>query len=250
MKVLWHIEPEDIEKVRRFYNLYRDDLVVQQRIERNLSETKPEVSKEQFWYVMVSCLLTTQQRSGPSSPVQKLIETRPFPLAYEHCVEQDDLQNYCQKTLRDFEGIRRFRRIADETSTNLAELERGLWSTTLEKISKLDWASTAQDERRVAAFVADRFKGFGPKQSRNLLQSLGLTRYEIPIDSRVTRWLNDFGFPVRLSAWALSDPNYYNFVSEGVQELCRQSNIYPCVLDAAIFTSFDQGGWSEKNIIW
>src|SRR3712207_8726784 len=39
--------------------------------------------------------------------------------------------------------------------------------------------------------IDDSLKGFGPKQSRNLLQGLGLTRYEIPIDIRITRWFND-----------------------------------------------------------
>ena len=33
--------------------------------------------------------------------------------------------------------------------------------------------------------MSERLAGFGPKQARNLLQGLGLTRYEIPIDSRI-----------------------------------------------------------------
>ena len=94
------------------------------------------------------------------------------------------------------------------------------------------------------------FHGFGPKQARNLLQSLGLTRHEIPIDSRIAKWLNDFGFPVRLSASALGDRHYYAFVMDGVQALCRASEVAPCVLDAAIFASFDGGGWTEENIVW
>jgi hypothetical protein len=36
----------------------------------------------------------------------------------------------------------------------------------------------------VAGYIQETFEGFGPKQSRNLLQALGLTRYEIPIDIR------------------------------------------------------------------
>jgi thermostable 8-oxoguanine DNA glycosylase len=83
-------------------------------------------------------------------------------------------------------------------------------------------------------------KGFGPKQSRSLLQELGLTRYEIPIDVRITKWLNDFGFPVTLSGDASSDRNYYRFVSEGIRELCKACRIYPCLLDAAIFSSYDK----------
>jgi thermostable 8-oxoguanine DNA glycosylase len=129
-------------------------------------------------------------------------------------------------------------------------LEKELWSRVVEVVDELRLSSTPRSEREAADFIADHFKGFGPKQSRNLLQSLGLTRYEIPIDSRITKWLNDFGFPVRLSAGALADRNYYDFVSEGFQQLAAQSEIYPCVLDAAIFASFDRGGWSEGNVIW
>jgi len=95
-------------------------------------------------------------------------------------------------------------------------------------------------ETEAADFIDRCLKGFGPKQSRNLLQSLGVTKYEVPIDSRITKWLNDFvGFPMYLSATALGDLSYYKFVSEGFRELCAASDIYPCVLDAAIFSSFD-----------
>jgi hypothetical protein len=78
---------------------------------------------------------------------------------------------------------------------------------------------------------------------------LGLTKYEIPIDSRITRWLNAFGFPFHLTAGALSDPHYYNLVSDGIQTMCKQSDVLPCVLDAAIFSSYDTG-WTKDNIVW
>jgi hypothetical protein len=78
---------------------------------------------------------------------------------------------------------------------------------------------------------------------------LGLTRHEIPIDSRITKWLNGFGFPVRLSASALADPNYYTFVMDDFQALCQACGVVPCVLDAAIFPSFDGSGWTEENIV-
>ena len=101
----------------------------------------------------------------------------------------------------------------------------------------------------MAEFLADRIMGLGPKQSRNVLQFLGLTRYEIPIDSRVTGWLNEFGFPVRLSAQALSDPNYYCFVSDGLQVLCEEAGVVPCVLDAAVFSSYDAAPWTSRALL-
>ena len=48
----------------------------------------------------------------------------------------------------------------------------------------------------------------------------------------------------------LQDRNYYNFVSDGFQKLCEACDIMPCVLDAAIFSSFDDGKWTEENVVW
>jgi len=108
---------------------------------------------------------------------------------------------------------------------------------------------TPDTERKSADIIIDHLKGFGPKESRNLLQSLGLTRYEIPVDSRITKWLTEFGFPIKLSATALADKNYYNFVLDGFQKICAASGIFPCVMDAAIFSSFDEE-WSKDKLVW
>ena len=250
MKITWMVTERDIEKVRSFLAQYSSDPLVRGRALKNLAKTKPRPSKGEFWQATVSCLLTTQQRSGPDSAVTRFISTKPFPLNYQVCIAQSDLATFAQEILGCFGGLRRTNRIADEVATNLSRLEGGLWRMTFETLDTLRQATDVQIERRAAEFISDNFKGFGPKQSRNLLQNLALTRYEIPIDSRITKWLNAFGFPVRLSASALSDRNYYNFVSEGIQKLCAASEVHPCILDAAIFTSFDQGGWTEETAIW
>lgn len=248
MKILWQIEPQDVKKVRTLVKLHRNDPFVQLRIKRNLGEPKPRFTKTVFWQAMVSCLLTTRQRSGPESAVARFIRTDPFPLNYKLCAARRNLSSYAQKKLSSG-GLRRSNRIAEEIATNLRELEHGLWGKTFAVFRELRSTQTVAAERKAANFVEDHFKGFGPKQSRNLLQSLGLTKYEIPIDSRITRWLNEIGFPVKLTAGGLSDRNYYNFVSEGFQQLCAKSRVYPCVLDAAIFTSYDRGGWTEENVV-
>ena len=250
MKIIWQVEPQDIEKVRNFLSLHENDPFVQQRIERNPSDVKPEITKEAFWFVMVSCMLTTQQRSGPNSAVTRFTKTRPFPLNYQSCVSSGDPRAFTQKVISNFGGLRFSNRLSSQIETNLHLFKQGLWSETFAMLNKLCSTQTLQSERKVANFINHHFTGFGPKQSRNLLQTLGLTKYEIPIDSRITKWLNRFGFPVKLSANALSDANYYKFISEGFQYLCAQSSVYPCVLDAAIFTSFDKGGWSKENVIW
>jgi hypothetical protein len=250
MRHNWLIEPSDIEKVKAFLDRHRDDLFVRQRFGWNLRDNKPPVGKAAFWQQMVACLLTTQQRSGPTSAVSRFIRTQPFPLAYETCLRQPHVVEFARDTLTQFGGLRRTGILAGEIARNLTLLEQGLWERTLPALDTLRMDHAISAEREVAEFIDSTFHGFGPKQARNLLQSLGLTRHEIPIDSRITKWLNEFGFPVRLSASALADPNYYAFVMEGFQALCQACGVVPCVLDAAIFASFGGGGWTEENIIW
>jgi hypothetical protein len=132
-------------------------------------------------------------------------------------------------------------RIADEVAENLALLEDGLWHEVRRQLRRLERRHRPEAEREVANFIGDHLKGFGPKQSRNLLQALGLTRYEIPIDSRISKWLSEFRFPIPVSTAALGGRDYYEFVLDVIQDLCRRCKIYPCVLDAAIFASFEKG---------
>ena len=250
MRLLWQIDSEDIARVRAFYEKHCDNPFVKSRISTNLRADKPPISKGEFWDRMVGCLLTTQQRSGPGSAVTKFLLTKPSPLNYSMYDEQDELAEFTRAVLTNFGGLRRSTTIGKELAVNMSFLRDGGWEPTLQHLDDLRTTSSPETEKRAAAFIDDKFKGFGPKQSRNLLQGLGLSRFEIPIDSRITKWLNAIGFPVKLTASALQDRNYYNFVSDGFQKLCEACDIMPCVLDAAIFSSFDEGKWTEENVVW
>ena len=117
-----------------------------------------------------------------------------------------------------------------------------------ENLNKLLMVDSKEEERKLADELDDLFHGFGPKQSRNFLQALGLTKYEIPLDSRIIGWLNNFGFPIKLNSKSLGDKAYYHFVSDGIQALCEKAKIYPCMFDAAVFSSYDKGEWKEGNV--
>jgi hypothetical protein len=244
----WTISDTDVESIRMLLDSRASCPLVIRRHRVNLADLKPPVDKAAFWREMTSARLTSVQRSGPRSHVARFLRTDPFPLAYQIVAEQADPAPFIADALRASGGIRFAATISTDLSTNLRRLESGEWSEALRECNRLTTAVSADVERQVADYIRS-FKGFGPKQSRNLLQGLGLTRYEIPIDSRITAWLNDFGFPVHLSAAALADPSYYNFVSRGIQALCTRSDVYPCVLDAAIFGSSDGDGWAEGDFI-
>ena len=103
-------------------------------------------------------------------------------------------------------------------------------------------------ERRAADFFDDRFWGLGPKQARNMLQMLGLTRFVVPIDSRIVKWMKDIGFPV--SGGGLGDRGYYEFLEDGLQLLCHACDVSPCILDAAVFASRDRREWTDEESMW
>jgi len=247
VKILWGLSNKDIKEVKEFVKQHHKNRFVQARIKKNLAKSKSRITKSVFWRNLISCLVTTQQRSGPNSFVNKFLNSNSFLLDYSICKSKRRLENVGEKNLAEYH-LRRSNVLAQEIKKNLIYLESH-WKEVSGQLNELRINQNIKTERRVARYFQEKFKGIGPKQSRNLLQTLGLTRYEIPIDSRITKWLNSFGFPVKLTAQGLSDENYYNFISDGIQHLCRKSNIYPCVLDAAIFSSFDKEEWTKENII-
>lgn len=129
-------------------------------------------------------------------------------------------------------------------------MEETNWDLQTKLENSLKNELTKYSERELADSIDQIFKGFGSKQARNFLQALGLTKYVIPIDSRLIKWMKDFGFPVLFSTTALQDKAFYHFVSDGIQLLCEKGNIYPCVLDAAIFSSHGNITWTKDNIIF
>ncbi len=248
MEIRWQITSADIKRIQEFISERQNDVFVQHRRKRNLASSKPRVTESPVWHVMVGCLLTTQQRSGPGTPVSKFMRRRPFPLNYEVCRKHKQPAKLCLRTLESHGGIRRTRTISDQAARNLHTLENGLWPELKSRLNSLCHTTTPATERATAQFLQDNLHGIGPKQARNMVQWLGLSRFEIPLDSRITKWLNKFGFPVELNSTALADQHYYNFVSGGVQQLCEASGEFPCVLDAAIFSSFDGDKWTEEEV--
>jgi len=249
LEIRWQITETDVEKVRRFYDRCRDNHFVKNRIKRNVKKSVPKVTKDHFWEAMISCLLTTQQRSGPDSAVTRFICKNPFPLNLTLSSNQTNLNEFVSNSIKKFGGIRYGNKIAKAISNNFNWLENGGWERIFHMVDSLENNESMEVERKSAEYIDDKLTGFGPKQARNLLQSLGLTRYEIPVDSRIIKWLNDFGFPIKLSSAGLTDKNYYNFIQDGLQQLCERSGVYPCVLDAVIFSSFDSE-WPEHKLVW
>ncbi len=143
-------------------------------------------------------------------------------------------------------GIRRWKISAGFAANNLHVLEQGGWDLLdswrqclfQQRNCPFDFDHYIL-ERKAARAVQSLLKGLGPKQSRNFWQELGLSRNEIPIDSRILKWCNstlNYHIPVS----GLADEQYSGELMDSIRELCQRSGITPCLLDAAVFASFEK----------
>lgn len=250
-KINWEVDDWQVQLTTNFYNLHKDNVFVQRRYRRNVQKVGLDFSRENIWKSLISCLLTSQQKSGPTSRVAQFLRVDPFPLDLQFCLENlVKLEKIAQTVLSDFGGLRRTTIIAQQIKDNLQAIINSDWLIFREITQHEVTIDDKAWEQTLADSIQRHVNGFGPKQSRNFLQSLGVTMYEIPLDSRITYWLNHNNFPIHLTTAGLSDPNYYQFISQGIQYLCKQANIYPCLLDAAIFSSYDKDKWTEENSVF
>jgi len=249
MKITWEITDDDVAQVSNLVKSFENNPFVIERRRRNLERQRPELKESILWRVLIGCLLTTQQRSSPDSPINKFLNSEDFPLDYEKISNFNDIASQVEKKIRVVNGIRFAPKLSNQISENFDKLEKGGWKDLLDKVKTLNDLQDPDKiiERESAKKIAE-LKGFGPKQSRNFLQWLGLTQYEICLDSRVIKWLSKIDFPDWIGGATLSEDKSYNFILDKVQEICARADIKPCILDAAIFAEADKNRWNESNV--
>ena len=253
MDIKWVVRTSDIRAIQHLLGSTSKKKFVRDRLRRNVTGKPFRFSRERFWRVMMGCLMTTQQKSGPDSAVARFMRIEPFPLRLSTCSKLG-VRGLVRRKLSKFGGIRRGPTIAKQAAANYRWLEAGGWKLVAEQYENLlkRRARAPQEgdrevERSAATFIAENLNGFGPKQARNLWQGLGMTRYEIPLDSRITKWLNENVLGLKLNSTVLGDRAYYEFVLDGIEALCSKARVLPCVLDGAIFSSFDRE-WSATEL--
>lgn len=240
MKPSWEITDAELERWRQFVVENSQNELVIDRRRRNLERRGIDLSKKYLWWVFVGCQVTTQQRSGPDTPVSRFLQSASLALDYGECVQTKSLNDLL---VREFTaaGLRRSLTMASNLTSIHHNLQVGEWKTLLKQLETLKSNTTKGKECKVARYLQSNiYPGLGPKQSRNFIQWIGLSRYAIPLDSRVLKKLKEFGCTFVPRATALSDETVYGFVESGVQEIASKLDIYPCILDACIFSSFDK----------
>jgi hypothetical protein len=257
-KLTWTVPEEELSIIKNFYEQYEDSPMVNRRRRKNIDRVGLEFSRDIFLKAMLCCLATSQQRSGPDSKVACFLRLQPFPITEEYCrANRRSLTKRLQAKLSKA-GIRFSEQIAGFFTTNLERLTGGHWQL-LQELRDYATADQADEEwergmaRRISTEEGNQsFKlaGFGPKQARNLLQIIGVSRYEIPLDSRLLKWLDQYGFPYPLAGGQLQHPALYDILVDSIKEVSLQIGVYPCLLDAAIFASIDGDGWTEDKLVF
>jgi len=205
----------------------------------NVEGTLSTQAPEEFWKWLVLSLLSSQQKYTANSPIARLecgIDPFPVPLAEFSRLEESEVSARL--------GTFRFhQRIAHQLIANHSwlfgdgkgwELLQPVLDGLLQQRNSTPVTAHREREREAARFLADKLKGIGPKQARNLLQSLGLTRFEIPLDSRVAGWLEGrLGW--NICTEALSKRDYYEDLLDRVQASCERAGVLPTLFDAAVF---------------
>lgn len=240
MKPTWEIDEATLALWRRLVRENSKNHMVRDRYRRNIKREGIDLSKPYIWKVFVGCQVTTQQRSGPNTPVSRFLKSDSRALDYTACKKAISIRKLLEQELSGA-GLRRAPTMAGNLSKIHKLLEAGEWKTLLRNLNTLKSHTTKKKELKVVKYLrSKKYPGLGPKQSRNFIQWLGLSRYEVPLDSRVLKKLKELGCKFVPHATALSDETVYRFVEDGLQQIAACLKIYPCILDACIFSSFDK----------
>lgn len=257
--VRWEFSEGEIENIQGIIVARQDGPFVQKRKGHNVRQAQIDITESEFWNAHLTALLTSQQRSGPDSHVSQFVKNEIHTLGLDQCRNTDDMSRFVSETLEEYGGIRYYNNIGEACEKNLERLDSGGWTELWDELDKLIQVREREPkvtdyliERQVATYLSDEFAGegfhrIGSKQSRNILQILGLTRYEIPLDSRITKWLNvNLDLPYHVSGDGLGNPEYYHFIMDLVQDACTTAEVLPCIFDAAVFSSYDTN-WTQSD---
>ncbi|NKB32636.1 MAG: hypothetical protein GKR91_06015 [Pseudomonadales bacterium] len=237
MEPKWSITDFDIEKWRKFVKTVKNTKKVKERIEKNVKRKRIILSKKKIWYVIVGCQITTQQRSDEGSKVDLFLKSKSFVHNFDRYKKTKSKITAVKNELVTY-GIGKNKQISEYLKEIYDLLEGGDWVILIESLKSLKKNTTIRKERETAKYVT-RYKGLGNKQSRNFLQWLGVSKFEIPIDSRVTNKMKKMVCEFVPSPSALQDISTYLFLENSLQIISKKLYIHPCVLDACMFIEND-----------
>ena len=237
MKSIWTIDNTVLENIRKVIIDNIDSKLAKERKSKNIEKRGIDLSKNNVWKILVGCEITSRQKSGENSPTDQLLKSGSKLFDFNYCKNN---HNFIIEELKKF-NLRRYNTIAEWLILIIKEWELGEWDILQQKLTLLKKYHSKEDEKQVIDYLrSGKYKGLGLKQSRNFLQWLGLSIYEIPIDSRVIKVLENCGCNFVPGPKALQDDATYEYLENGLQMISEELQILPCELDACFFMSLEK----------
>lgn len=236
------LPPSQLTSCREFITTERSVLLkappqlYQERLTKNVRRHFEKPTPQIIWRELVCAILSSQQKSGKGSSIEKLRQREETTLHWAQ-KQGDKLEARLAKLYQKF-GIHFSKNKAKFIAASWLRLDTaGGWPVLNAVIEMLATTTPNLEKERTAADVVQAlFPGVGPKQARNFLQMLGITQWVVPIDSRMRAVLKDLGFPDL--PVQLQQPKVYQMSEDLIQEICRELpdlNILPCEFDALAF---------------
>lgn len=247
MHAAWTIGKVSIKAWQELVDEYRDEDVPKQRRKMNVRRQGIILTQDVIWHRLIGCQVTTQQRSGPDTPVTRFLESGSPLFDLRSVRKASSVTELAEREL--FKASLRMNlKISKHLQTIFDLLEGGEWPALIGHLESIRKVTTQEKERAVARYLSEklpgskvkRYPGLGHKQARNFIQWLGLSQWEVPLDSRVLKVLRRLGANFVPRGNALTDETVYLFIQDLVQDVAKRLGILPCELDACIFAS--EGG--------
>ena len=151
MKIEIIFSRADVMRVRDVVTRMADHAIVVERRERNVYRQGIDLSHKTIWRRQIGCLLTTQQKSGENSAVQRFIRSTSPLLSLRQCDKTKDITRLAESELSAFGGIRRTTVIAKQIAHNFRWLKAHGWNELDSLLLPLREAPQSKETERVCA---------------------------------------------------------------------------------------------------
>lgn len=228
-----------LNKYKKLINEYKDDPHVQKRNKRNVMRKDIKITEDEFWKALAIAILSTQSKNNEEFGKNR----RELGIDdYEKMKTCKDIPN-CVRKLK---GIR-YTNKKPESIARCMDILQEKWEEIKKYLETIRSSTTLEKEREVADYLRKTFKGnqIGLKQSRNIIQMLGLSQYVIPLDSRVMKVLKaNGGIKEPAQKKPLQSRAGYCAIEDQINDLCAKLNgqcgnfvVKPCNFDICAFIS-------------
>ena len=226
------ITKNELRSYEKFIKKCEDNERVERCRNKNILRNGTVISEGKFWRCFVIAILTTQTKSGKGSALEEFIKTKPNILNYKYCIKIEGKESIEREVTK---GVTRFReRACLYISEAIGKFKQGFWRDVKTQLKIIETDTTLKKERETSDFIRKNFKGVGRKQSRNIIQMMGLSKYVLPIDSRVVKKVEELS-GITLNK-KISGKDYLQ-LEDRLQEICESIGIYPCIFDACAFNT-------------